>query len=124
MRVIVGVLLSLFLLTVPLKASAFEGEVFMDASATSLSSGDVLRKTAYTLSAEVRHNIGHLTPYALGEVDFDSTFDETSYMYEVGVELSLSTLGKGFIIRGGYSEEGYPSGSEERLYKVGVGFRF
>lgn len=100
---------------------ALEGEVFVDGAISDLSSGDVLTRTTYTLSGELRHSIESFTPYAKGEVNFDSTFDGGSKEYEVGVEYNVKGS---LIIRAGYNSEIFPDKSKQSLYKIGAGFRF
>ncbi len=119
MRYLLIVLALVVAMSVPVKA--FEGEVFVDGAITSLSGGNVLEKTNYTLTGELRHSIESFTPYVKGEVDFNSAFAAGSKEYEVGVEYNVSG---GLIIRAGYNSEIFPDKSKQSLYKVGAGFRF
>ena len=114
-------LLIVLVLVMAVPVMALDGEVFVDGAITSLSGGNVLEKTNYTLTGELRHTIDSFTPYFKGEVDFNSAFTAGSKGYELGVEYKV---GGGLIMRAGYNSEIFPDESKQSLYKIGAGFRF
>ena len=106
----------------PVPTQALEGEIFIDKVFTDRANSDVERDPYYSLSGEIRHDIGIVTTYAKANIYLDhSGFSVLTREYNFGTYVQVY---KNITMRAGYILKEFPDNVHENLYLVGIGYRF